>query len=205
MLSLLFAEHRIHVHFYDPSGQNVEKLNSFAKDSKPIMTVTNHSANLSALSERPRCSYSAFLSQKRRRSCKQQLHLFVTIPSGGVADSTVDSLEPSLDRGDIIMDASNEHWKATERRQKYLAPGYAHYIGIEVSRDYHSAHHGPSISPGGSRDALDAVFPFLQRIAAKDRKGRPYVAKQGSGGCGHYFKIVHNGIEHGMMTALCEA
>lgn len=74
-----------------------------------------------------------------------------------------------------------------------------------VSGGYQSARHGPSISPGGSKEALDKVFPFLQKIACKDTRGRPCVAKLGPGGCGNYVKMIYNGIEHGMMTALCEA
>jgi len=121
-----------------------------------------------------------------------------------VGDKSIDGLEPYLKKGDIIMDASNEHWTNTERRQKRLEPKGIHYIGMGVSGGYQSARHGPSFSPGGSDEALDKVMPFLKHIAAKDRKGRPCTNKVGPGGSGHYVKMVHNGIEQGMMSVICE-
>jgi 6-phosphogluconate dehydrogenase len=103
-----------------------------------------------------------------------------------------------------MMDASNEHWKSTERRQKSLDPDEIHYVGMGVSGGYQSARHGPSILPGGSPEALHQVMPFLEKVAAKDKQGRPCVKKLGPGGCGHYVKMMHNGIEQGMMSTLCE-
>lgn len=73
-----------------------------------------------------------------------------------------------------------------------------------MSGGYRSARHRPSISPGGSLEALGQVMPFLQKVAAKDKQGRPCVKKLGPGGCGHYVKMVHNGIEQGVMSTLCE-
>lgn len=75
-----------------------------------------------------------------------------------------------------------------------------------VSGGYQSARHGPSMSPGGNNAALDAVMPLLERYAAKDPKsGAPCVSNIGPGGSGHFVKMVHNGIEVGMLSALCEA
>ncbi|GAB1309816.1 phosphogluconate dehydrogenase (NADP(+)-dependent, decarboxylating) [Madurella fahalii] len=119
-------------------------------------------------------------------------------------------LEPYLAKGDIIMDASNEHWQATERRQTRLEPKGVHYICMGVSGGYHQhtvarPFYRGGGGGGGGEVALATVMPLLRKIAAKDGKGRPCVAKLGSDGCGHYVKMVHNGIEQGMMTALCEA
>ncbi|CCC07953.1 hypothetical protein SMACR_01516 [Sordaria macrospora] len=191
MMSLLFAEHGIHTHYYDPSKKNVEALQSHAKESKHEDKITYHGDHKS-------------LCEALEDGDNPKVFMF-SIPHGGAADDSIDALEPYLKPGDIIMDASNEHWKATERRQGRLEPKGIHYIGMGVSGGYQSARHGPSISPGGNKEALDKVFPFLQKIACKDTKGRPCVAKLGPGGCGHYVKMIHNGIEHGMMTALCEA
>ncbi|KAK4116127.1 6-phosphogluconate dehydrogenase C-terminal domain-like protein [Canariomyces notabilis] len=192
MLSLLFAEHNIHTHFYDPSKQHVELLQSQARDTGHTNKITYHA------------DHKSLCNALQNDDNKPKVFMF-SIPHGGAADDSIDALGPYLNAGDIIMDASNEHWAATERRQKRLAPKGVHYIGMGVSGGYQSARHGPSISPGGSDEALEAVFPFLQQIAAKDGNGRPCVAKLGPGGCGHYVKMIHNGIEHGMMTALCEA
>ncbi|SPQ17584.1 4b02c1d5-4f4f-4c32-a9aa-af2ab36980b8 [Thermothielavioides terrestris] len=191
MLSLLFAELGIHTHFYDPSSQNVEVLQSYARETGHTDKITYHSDHKS-------------LCEALGATGGPRFFMF-SIPHGAAADKSIDALEPYLEAGDLIMDASNEQWHATERRQKRLEPRGVHYIGMGVSGGYQSARHGPSISPGGSKAALDAAFPFLQRIAAKDWSGRPCVAKLGPGGSGHYVKMVHNGIEHGMMTALSEA
>ena len=74
-----------------------------------------------------------------------------------------------------------------------------------MSGRYQSARHGPSISPGGSSEAISKVLPLLEKAAAKDSHGKPCVANMGPGGSGHYVKMIHNGIEQGMMSALCEA
>jgi len=75
----------------------------------------------------------------------------------------------------------------------------AHNIGSNT------AHSGPSMCPGADDQSLDLVLPFLRKVAAKDPKGRPCVGKAGTGGAGHYVKMIHNGIEHGMMSAISEA
>lgn len=59
--------------------------------------------------------------------------------------------------------------------------------------------------PGADDQTLDLVLPFLRKVAAKDLQGRPCVGKAGTGGAGHYVKMIHNGIEHGMMSAISEA
>lgn len=59
--------------------------------------------------------------------------------------------------------------------------------------------------PGSDDETLDLVLPFLQKMAAKDKKGNPCVGRAGTGGSGHYVKMIHNGIEHGMMSAISEA
>jgi len=61
------------------------------------------------------------------------------------------------------------------------------------------------MSPGGDDHAVNAIMPFLEKVAAKDAKGRPCVGNMGSGGSGHYVKTIHNGIEQGMLSIICEA
>lgn len=74
-----------------------------------------------------------------------------------------------------------------------------------VSGGYQAARRGPSMCPGGEERALDIVMPLLRKVAAKDSQGNPCVAKAGTGGSGHHVKMIHNGIEHGMMSALAES
>lgn len=112
---------------------------------------------------------------------------------------------PHLSRGDIILDCGNEHFANTERRQeKCKAPGIR-YIGCGVSGGYQAARAGPSMCPGGDESTLKEVLPLLEKVAAKDKDGKPCVGLVGKGGSGHYVKMVHNGIEHGMMSAISEA
>ncbi|KAM7196930.1 6-phosphogluconate dehydrogenase, C-terminal-like protein [Naviculisporaceae sp. PSN 640] len=200
MLSLLFAEHSIHVHFYDPDQSNVDKLLSQASDTHHSDLITHHPSHESLC--------NALSSSHAEPTTKKKKIFFFSLPHGGPADASISSLSPFLSPGDIIIDAANEHWRATERRQRSLLQSHSgvHYIGMGVSGGYQAARHGPSMSPGGDPEALDAVMPFLETIAARDEKsGRPCVRKMGPGGSGHYVKMVHNGIEHGMMTAFCEA
>ena len=187
MMSLLFAEHGVEVQFYDPSEENVRLLLDHAKEAK-VQDKIVHQKDYKELCE---------------SLDKPKVFVF-SIPHGSVGDKTIDGLRPYLEKGDIIMDASNESWKNTERRQKSLDPDGIHFVGMGVSGGYQSARHGPSISPGGSQEALEQVMPFLEKVAAKDKQGRPCVKKLGPGGCGHYVKMVHNGIEQGMMSTLCE-
>lgn len=190
MMTLLCAEHGIEVHMFDPSADNVSRVLKQAKEAG-LDSRTFHQTDYESLCKAlPADSPKVFI---------------LSVPHGSVGDKTIDGLEPFLRAGDVILDASNENWTSTERRQDRLRPRGVHFVGIGVSGGYQAARHGPSISPGASSpEAWDSVWPLLTKLAAKDKSGRPCVAKLGVGGCGHYVKMVHNGIEHGMMTALCE-
>ncbi|MCJ1358097.1 MAG: hypothetical protein MMC33_008095 [Icmadophila ericetorum] len=188
MMALLFAELGVDVHIYDPSSENTKTLLQNA-ENVGLADKVHSEKDYESL-------YNSLGSPK----------VFVfSLPHGSVGDKTIASLEPFLQKGDIIMDASNENWKSTERRQARLDPKGIHFIGMGVSGGYQSARHGPSISPGGSPEAISRVLPFLEKAAAKDSYGKPCVANMGPGGSGHYVKMIHNGIEQGMMSALCEA
>src|SRR5271156_1874965 len=91
----------------------------------------------------------------------------------------------------------------TQKRQAILQSRGASYVGMGVSGGFSGARYGPSLMPGGGERALDQRLPLLTKIAAKDDQGRPCVTKIGSGGSGHYVKMIHNGIEHEMVSALC--
>ncbi|EHY55780.1 hypothetical protein HRR83_009220 [Exophiala dermatitidis] len=190
MMSLLYAEHGVEVHYYDPKEENTQKLEEEAKAIHLEHRVVKQK------------DYKD-LSESLSSPGEPKLFVFST-PHGSVGDKIVEGLRPYLNKGDIILDCANEHWENTERRQKQLEPDGIHYIGCGVSGGYQSARSGPSMSPGGNFEALKKVLPFLQRVAAKDREGRPCVTAIGPGGSGHYVKMVHNGIEQGMMSAIAE-
>ncbi|ROW04873.1 hypothetical protein VMCG_04764 [Cytospora schulzeri] len=190
MMTLLFAEYGIEAHMFDPSTDSVNLVLEQAKKAGLDSKIFHQKDYESLCKSLPSDSPKVFI---------------LSVPHGSVGDKTIDGLEPFLREGDVIMDASNEKWTHTERRQERLRPKGVHFIGMGVSGGYQAARHGPSISPGASSpEAWDAVWPFLTKVAAKDKTGKPCTAKLGIGGCGHYTKMVHNGIEHGMMTVLCE-
>jgi 6-phosphogluconate dehydrogenase len=128
-----------------------------------------------------------------------------SLPHGTVGDGVLGGLMPYLSKGDIIIDAGNEHWENTERRQGKCVTKGIRYIGMGVSGGYQAARAGPSMCPGADDESLDLVMPMLKKVAAKDKNGNSCVGKAGTGGSGHYVKMIHNGIEHGMMSAIAEA
>ena len=128
-----------------------------------------------------------------------------SLPHGTIGDSVLEGLLPYLEKNDIIIDAGNEHWQNTERRQGKCVIKGIRYVGMGVSGGYQAARVGPSMCPSGDDASLDLILPLLRKVAAKDKKGYPCVGKAGTGGSGHYVKMIHNGIEHGMMSAIAEA
>ncbi|KAM0543729.1 hypothetical protein ACHAPJ_012178 [Fusarium lateritium] len=130
--------------------------------------------------------------------------IIFSIPHGGPGDKCVEALQPHMAKGDIILDCSNEHYVNTERRQKELENPGIYYVGCGVSGGYQSARAGPSMSPGGDPKALEILMPLLKAVAAKDQNGKPCTNPIGPGGSGHYVKMVHNGIEQGMMSVISE-
>lgn len=102
---------------------------------------------------------------------------FSPLLTGTVGDSVVDGLHPYLEKGDLIIDASNENWQHTQRRQGKLVPMGVYYVGMGVSGGYQATRRGPSMCPGGEDRALDMALPLLQKVAAKDERGRPCTGK----------------------------
>ena len=131
--------------------------------------------------------------------------ILFSLPHGTVGDTVLEGLMPYLTNGDIILDAANENYENTQRRQGKTVVKGIRYVGVGVSGGYQAARRGPSICPGGDEETLEMVMPLLEKVAAKDAQGRPCVARCGLGGSGHYVKCLHNGIEHGMMSAISEA
>jgi 6-phosphogluconate dehydrogenase len=126
------------------------------------------------------------------------------VKAGKPVDDFIEKLIPHLSKGDIIIDGGNSHFPDTERRTKYLESKGLLFIGTGVSGGEEGALLGPSIMPGGSKDAWPAVKPIFQGIAAKVDDGAPCCDWVGNGGAGHFVKMVHNGIEYGDMQLICE-
>ena len=135
---------------------------------------------------------------------KRPRRVMMMVKAGPVVDTVIEQLIPLLDKGDIIIDGGNSQFTDTERRTSSLAEQGLLYIGTGISGGEEGARNGPSIMPGGNPDAWPFVQEMFQAIAAKV-DGTPCCAWVGSGGAGHYVKMVHNGIEYGDMQLICEA
>lgn len=129
--------------------------------------------------------------------------IIVMVKSGQPVDNIITELLQYIDREDIIIDCGNSHWKDTQRRQQQLMHK-AHFVGCGVSGGSLGALHGPSIMPGGDKRIVEQLLPYLYNVSAKDFNSNPCVTNIGSGGSGHFVKMVHNGIEYALMQSIAE-
>ncbi|MEJ2363270.1 MAG: NADP-dependent phosphogluconate dehydrogenase [Deltaproteobacteria bacterium] len=129
--------------------------------------------------------------------------IMMLVPAGKPVDSVLEEIAPRLDEGDLIIDSGNSHFKDTDRRSEKLADHGLLFMGMGMSGGEHGARHGPSIMPGGPREGYGRVEDILSRAAAQVN-GEPCVAYLGKGSAGHYVKMVHNGIEYGIMELIAE-
>ncbi|PWU66899.1 NADP-dependent phosphogluconate dehydrogenase [Gracilibacillus dipsosauri] len=137
-------------------------------------------------------------------SLEKPRKIMLMVQAGPATDATIASLRPLLDKGDILIDGGNTFFKDTMRRNAELDESGIHFIGTGVSGGEEGALKGPSIMPGGQKEAYDLVAPIFEAISAKVN-GDPCVTYIGPNGAGHYVKMVHNGIEYGDMQLICEA
>ncbi|QCI20848.1 NADP-dependent phosphogluconate dehydrogenase [Buchnera aphidicola (Hyperomyzus lactucae)] len=130
--------------------------------------------------------------------------VLLMVQSGKATDETIQSIMPYLEKKDILIDAGNTFYKDTMRRNDELSKHGINFIGMGVSGGELGALNGPSIMPGGQKEAYKLVFPMLKKISAKF-EGEPCVSYIGPNGSGHYVKMVHNGIEYGDMQLIAES
>ncbi len=138
------------------------------------------------------------------KSLTRPRKILLMVKAGSAVDDFIDQLLPLLESGDIIIDGGNSHYLDTERRCHALMKLGMHFVGCGISGGEEGARHGPSMMPGGDSKAWPHIKPIFQSIAAQV-EGEPCCEWVGSGGAGHYVKMVHNGIEYGDMQLICEA
>ena len=129
--------------------------------------------------------------------------IMMLVPAGAPVDSVIKDLLPHLGKGDLIIDAGNSYFKDTDLRARNLAAKGIQFLGVGVSGGEEGARHGPSIMPGGPKEAYERVRPVFEAVAAKVN-GDPCVTHLGPGSAGHFVKLVHNGIEYGIMQLIAE-
>ena len=179
---LNIADHGHSVSGYDKDQSKVEALRQEAKqrDARGAADVKE----FIALLRKPRA-------------------IMMLVPAGAPVDSVIKDLLPHLDKGDLIIDAGNSYFKDTDVRARNLMAKGIQFLGVGVSGGEEGARHGPSIMPGRTMEAYERVRRVFEAVAAKVN-GDPCVAYLGPGSAGHFVKMVHNGIEYGVMQLLAE-
>jgi len=175
-------------HDYTAFGYDLdpEKVSALIKEGGDKARV-NASGDIS--------SFVASLSLPRK--------IMLLVPAGKIVDAVIESLLPYLSPDDIIIDGGNSFFTDTDRREAYLQSKGIHFFGAGVSGGAEGARKGPSIMPGGSRAAYKEVQPIFEAVAAKFNN-EPCVAYMGPKSAGNYVKMVHNGIEYGLMQLTSE-
>ncbi|MBC7426930.1 MAG: NADP-dependent phosphogluconate dehydrogenase [Bacteroidia bacterium] len=136
-------------------------------------------------------------------SLKTPRAIIMLVPAGKIVDEVINELKPLLSENDLLMDCGNSHFTDTNIHIEQLNKSKIEFMGIGVSGGESGARFGPSIMPGGSKETYTRVAPMLEAIAAKVNN-EPCVTWLGPGSAGHYVKMVHNGIEYGLMQLIAE-
>lgn len=182
-LVLNMADNHYSVIGLDKDGDKVEALKNESSEEHVVTAVT---------------SLDEFIGKLKKPRAVMML-----VPAGKPVDSVIDELVPVLDKGDLIIDGGNSHFTDTNRRSEQLKEKGIHFIGVGISGGEKGARFGPSMMPGGSNELYSKVKPIFEAVAAKVDND-PCVTYLGPGSAGHYVKMVHNGIEYGLMQLLSE-
>ncbi|MBC7629478.1 NADP-dependent phosphogluconate dehydrogenase [Ferruginibacter sp.] len=129
--------------------------------------------------------------------------IIMLVPAGKIVDEVINELKPFLSEDDLLMDCGNSHFTDTNKRNEQLEESAIHFMGVGISGGELGARHGPSIMPGGPKKVYERVAKMLEAVSAKVNK-EPCVTWLGPGSAGHYVKMVHNGIEYGLMQLISE-
>jgi 6-phosphogluconate dehydrogenase len=164
-------------------------------------SVTEDFARMLQPSQHVRPCYSL---EELLGSLKPPRRVMLMVSAGRAVDAVLAQLDPLLQPGDIIIDGGNSHFVDTDRRSAALGARGIAYLGVGISGGEVGARRGPSMMPGGPAEAYEAVRPIFESVAAK-ADGSPCVAYLGPGSTGHYVKMVHNGIEYGLMQLIAES
>jgi 6-phosphogluconate dehydrogenase len=125
--------------------------------------------------------------------------IWLMVPAGASVDRTIEQLAPLLEQGDIVVDGGNSRYKDSERRAARLKEVGVSFLDAGTSGGLEGARHGACIMVGGEKTAYDVIEPLLEDLCVENGYG--YMGRSGSG---HFAKMVHNGIEYGMMQAIGE-
>lgn len=186
-------------------GQNLAR--NFASRKIRTVVYNRHPERAEAVIKAHGSDYLDFRKDLKSlvRDLETPRKILLMVKDGSPVDEMVAELLPHLSKGDMIIDSGNSNYKDTIRRSLALKRDGIEFVGMGVSGGEEGALKGPSIMPGGSGKTWEALAPFLEKIAAKDFGGMPCVTHIGPDGAGHYVKMIHNGIEYGVMQMMAEA
>jgi 6-phosphogluconate dehydrogenase len=182
-LALNIADHGFPIAVYNRTTRVTDEFLAGEAEGKPVTgarTVKDFVASI----QRPR-------------------RIIILVKAGPPVDAVIAELRPYLEEGDVIIDGGNSFFQDTIRRDAEFQGTGLHFVGMGVSGGEEGARHGPSLMPGGPRQAYTLLEPALTKVAAQVADG-PCVTYVGPGGAGHYVKMVHNGIEYGDMQLIAE-
>ncbi|MDX1548104.1 MAG: decarboxylating 6-phosphogluconate dehydrogenase [Rhodothermales bacterium] len=128
-------------------------------------------------------------------------HVWMMIPAGAPVDETIETLLPLLDAGDVLVDGGNTNYKDTLRRAEAVREAGLHYVDAGTSGGIWGLEEGYSLMVGGAPEAVERLRPVLETLAPAPDRGWGHV---GPSGAGHFVKMIHNGVEYGMMQAFAE-
>jgi 6-phosphogluconate dehydrogenase len=182
-LLLNMADHGFKVIGFDTNPEKVDELNKEATEKRHVKAVNELTEFVNSLTT-PR-------------------KMMMLVPAGPAVDAVINNLLPLLKEGDIVIDGGNSHYTDTLKRVKFLEEKKIHFMGAGISGGEQGARTGPSIMPGGDKEAYEAVAPLFTSVAAKVGN-EVCVDYLGRDAAGHYVKMVHNGIEYGIMEIISE-
>jgi 6-phosphogluconate dehydrogenase len=182
-LLLNMADHGFAVIGFDLKQERADKLEAAAKNGTDVKGTTKIEEMVASL--------------------KKPRKIMMLVPAGKPVDSVIENLLPHLEKNDIVIDGGNSYYKDTLKRITYLQDKGIHFFGMGVSGGELGARLGPSMMPGGDKEAYHYLQPILEAIAAKT-DGQSCVAYMGNNAAGHYVKMVHNGIEYAIMQMISE-
>ncbi len=127
--------------------------------------------------------------------------IWIMVPAGAPVDATIEALLPSLESGDIVIDGGNSNYKDTIRRAGQCSEAGHHFVDVGTSGGIWGITEGYSMMVGGDEDVVESLRPIFETLAPAPDQGW---GRTGPSGAGHFVKMVHNGIEYGLMQAYAE-
>jgi 6-phosphogluconate dehydrogenase len=177
-------------------GNMTERL---LNDGHEVVVFDSDSSVVTSLSDKGASAATSLSDIVRQLETPRTV--WVMVPAGDITEQTVNDLIELLDEGDTLIDGGNSNYKESQRRSKHAASSNIDFLDSGTSGGVWGQVNGYCLTVGGSHDAYDRNRPIFKTLAPDDSDGNLHVGPSGSG---HYVKMIHNGIEYGLMQAYAE-